>query len=263
MRPGAACRRPGAGFTLVELAVTLLIVAVLLGGVLIPLQTQVEIRKIEDTQRILERARDALLGYAAAFGYFPCPADSTSAGREPAAGVDHVLGVCPSYHGFFPAALLGFTPVDAEGFALDSWGGAAPHRIRYAVSNHDVGGITNPFTRSGGMSAAGIPSLGAATNLYHVCGSGAGVNPGADCGTAATLANNGVVVLWSAGQNATSGGTSVHEAEHPNPNTGGSADRIFVSRVRVTFGAGEFDDHLLWVSNFAVVKSLVASGQLP
>lgn len=255
-----------AGFTLVELAVTLLIVAILLGSILVPLQTQAENRKIEETQRALEQARDALLGFAASFGYFPCPADAASGGREPLApATDHVTGVCQQYHGFLPAALLGFTPIDAEGYGIDAWGGAPAHRIRYAISNHTVGGITLPFTRSGGMSAAGVPSLGATSNLFHICGSGKDITPDTDCNLAQTLASNAVAVIWSVGQNAQSGGTSLHEMENPNPTTpgGGSLDRIFVSKVRSTSGDGEFDDQVLWIPAFAVVSRLVASGQLP
>lgn len=252
------------GFTLIELAVTLFIITLLLGGIFIPLQTQVESRRIEETQQILDRARDALLGYAAAFGYFPCPASDTSNGMEPPSPpVDHTVGACPSYHGFLPAALLGFTPVDDQGYAIDGWGATAAHRIRYAVSNHTVGGITAPFTRSGGMSTAGIASIGANSDLLYICGGGAAVNAGTNCGADQTLASNIVAVIWSPGQNATTGGTSAHEAENPNPNTAGSSDRIFVSRVRSSAGAVEFDDQLTWISAFMVVTRLVASGQLP
>lgn len=251
------------GFSLVELAVTLFIVTLLLGGIFIPLQTLVENRKLEDTQRLLENAREALLAYASAYGYFPCPATAASNGQEPPSPpVDHPTGVCPSYYGFLPAALLGFTPVDAQGYGIDPWGSAAAYRIRYAVSSHTVGAITLPFTRTGGMTSAGIASLGAANDLLYICGSGTGVTAGTNCGTAQTLASNAVVVIWSVGPNATTGGASVHELENPNPN-GGSADRIFVSRVRATSGAAEFDDVLNWIPGFVVVMRLVATGQLP
>lgn len=274
-RRAGACtdRSPANGFTLIELAVTLFIVTLLLGSVLIPLQTQVETRKIEETQRILEQAREALLGYAASFGYFPCPATATSGGVEPpppagpppALGTDHSDGRCATYNGFLPAALLGFTPVDAEGFALDAWGGAAANRIRYAVSNHPVGASPRPFTTAGGMALAGIPALASNSNLIHVCGSGAGVVADTNCGPppAQRLASNVVAVIWSSGANAIAGGTSVHEAENPNVNVAPSQDRIFVSRVRASSGPDEFDDQLIWISGFQVVSRLLASGQLP
>lgn len=257
------------GFTLIELAVALFVIALLVGSVLVPLHTQVEVRKIEETQRSLGEAREALLGYAAAFGYFPCPANDTSAGMEPTTvpppnNVDHTTGKCPTYHGFLPAALLGLPSVDSGGYAIDPWGGSAANRIRYAISNHTVGGITNAFTRSGGMAAVGVPSLGAENNLFHICGSGSGVNAGVNCGVAPTLATNAVAVIWSVGPNAVSGGTSVHEAQNPNPAAGGgSADRLFVNRVRASSGQNEFDDILVWLPVFSVVSKLVASGQLP
>jgi prepilin-type N-terminal cleavage/methylation domain-containing protein len=266
-------RSPAHGFTLIELAVTLFIVTLLLGSVLIPLQTQVETRKIEETQRILEQAREALLGYAASFGYFPCPAIATSAGTEPpppagpppAPGTDHSDGRCLTYNGFLPAALLGFTPVDAEGFALDAWGGSAANRIRYAVSNHPVGASPLPFTAAGGMALAGIPALASNSDLIYVCGDGASVVADTNCGPppAQRLASNVVAIVWSSGANAVSGGTSMHEAQNPNVNVPPSQDRIYVSRVRASSGADEFDDQLIWISGFTVVSRLLASGALP
>ena len=261
----ASAKRAAAarGFTLVEIAVTLFIVTLLLGAVMIPLQTQVESRKIDETRQILDRAREALLGYAASFGYFPCPADGASNGVEPA-GVDHIAGTCPSYSGFLPAALLGFSPVDEQGYALDAWGASAPNRIRYAISAETVGGVTLPFTRSGGMSAAGVATVGGNSDLIHICPDGATVTPGMNCGAGVRpLASNVVALVWSLGQNALTGGTSVHERENPNPNSALGADRIFVNRIRVTSGANEFDDQLAWISGFVVVTRLIASGQLP
>ena len=56
-----------------------------------------------------------------------------------------------------------------------------------------------------------------------------------------TLASNAAVVVWSVGANGATGGTSVHEAQNPNPN-GGSADRIFVSRGTSNVPGHEFDE---------------------
>jgi type II secretory pathway pseudopilin PulG len=245
------------GFTLLELAVTLFVVALLLGSVLTPLQTQVEERKYEETKRLLDEARELLLGYAAANGYFPCPADSASNGQE-AVGTDHNTGGCPIWHGFLPAALLGFTPTDLQGYAIDAWG-VLTNRIRYAVSNQTIAGTTNPFTRINGLRRVPMNSL-AMTPTLHICQSGVGVNAGIDCGGAVTLASTAAVVLWSVGANGAMGGSSVHEAQNPNPN-GGSADRIFVSRGRSNVPANEFDDVLTWIASTALLSRLVIAGQ--
>jgi type II secretory pathway pseudopilin PulG len=246
-----------AGFTILELVVSLFVVALLLGSVMSPLQTQVEERRVSETKRLLDQAHEALLGYAAAHGYFPCPADAASNGQE-AFGTNHNTGSCPVWHGFLPAALLGLGPADAQGYAIDAWG-LSTNRIRYAVSNHAVAGVVSPFTRMNGFRSVPMMAI-AATPLLHVCESGVGVNPGTDCGTAVTLASNAVVVVWSTGANAATGGASMHEAENPNSN-GGSVDRIFVSRVRSTVPGNEFDDMLTWVAAPALLSRLVVAGQ--
>jgi prepilin-type N-terminal cleavage/methylation domain-containing protein len=255
------CKRRQRGFTIIELAVALFLFTLIFSSVAIPLQTRFEVKKIEDTEQLLDKVREALLGYASAHGYFPCPADDRSGGVEPA-GTDHTSGACPAYFGFLPGSALGIPVTDAQGYALDAWGGRA-NRIRYAVSNHTVRAVTNPFTRANGMRSAGIASLAdPALSLFHVCGSASGVVQGASCGAAVTIVSTTPVIVWSAGANASGGGASADEAQNPNPN-GGSADRVFVSRLRVPNAAGEFDDQLAWIPMPILVSRLVAAGQIP
>jgi prepilin-type N-terminal cleavage/methylation domain-containing protein len=264
------------GFTLVEIAIAIFIITILLGSILVPLTTQVENRNYDTTQRILDQAREALVGYAAANGRFPCPASSTNNnGFEHFAATGNAgNGVCNAilggganpWVGFLPAATLGFTPVDANGYAVDAWG-LTQNRIRYAISNATIGaGGSNTLTRSSataGMRIAGMSSIAGAALLY-VCNSGTGVVAGTNCGTAVTLTSNAPVVIWSVGPNAATGGSSVHEAQNPNPN-GGSADRLFVSRTKAAAGAGggEFDDIVTWIGSATLFNRLVAAGQLP
>ena len=63
--PSAPTPMPG-GFTLIELAIVMFIVTLLLGGMLLPLAGQQDIRNHGDTQKIMADARDALLGFAMA-----------------------------------------------------------------------------------------------------------------------------------------------------------------------------------------------------
>jgi type II secretory pathway pseudopilin PulG len=251
------------GFTIFEIAVALFLLGLIFGGVFLPLQSQVETRKIEDTERLLDRAREALLGYAVTRGHFPCPAGAASAGQEPAA-TEHATGSCPTYFGFLPAAVLGFQSSDSQGYAADAWG-TRVHRIRYAVASQSVGNgaNTNAFTRVNGMRTAGIAALGdPALSLFHVCDSGVGVSPGASCGSAQTLVSTTPVVVWSSGANAATGGASRHESQNPNPQ-GGSSDRIFVLRPHSTVAENEFDDILKWIPMAVLIHRLTAAGQLP
>lgn len=251
------------GFTILELAVALLLLGLLFGTIVVPLQHQVENRKIEETAIILDKAREALLGFAAANGHFPCPADGSGTGSEPV-GTDHATGTCSVQHGFLPGAALGLQYSDAQGYAVDAWGGAA-NRIRYAVTAQAVGlaANTNAFTRVNGIRTAGIAALAdPALSLFHVCGSASGVSAGVSCGTALTLVSTAPVVVWSAGANAQTGGTSPDEAQNPNPR-GGSADRIFVSRVRGDVAGSEYDDMVVWIAMPVLIARMVAAGQLP
>ena len=291
VRNGSSGR--AAGFTLVEIAIAVFIIALLLGSILVPLTTQVENRNIDTTQRILDQARDALIGYAAATGRFPCPASDTSNGLEHffSPGGSAANGLCHTsvtgaagmnvYSGFLPAATLGFTPVDASGFAVDAWG-LTQNRIRYAVSRSTVNGITNPFTRTGGMRSAGMLNIAScvqgalaaictspsgtspAGGLLYVCNNGTGVTPGTNCGTAVKLTDNAPVVIWSVGPNAaTTGGVSADEAQNPNPANPVSIDRIFVSKTRSTVAGSEFDDIVTWIGAATIFNRLIAAGQLP
>ncbi len=74
------------GFTLIELAIVLFVVALLLGGMLLPLAAQQDIRNYGDTQKILVEARDALLGFAVANDRLPCPAANAATGSRKSGG---------------------------------------------------------------------------------------------------------------------------------------------------------------------------------
>ncbi len=52
------------GFTLIELAIVMVIVTILIGGLAMPLSAQIQARRIAETQKILEEAREAIIGYA-------------------------------------------------------------------------------------------------------------------------------------------------------------------------------------------------------
>jgi prepilin-type N-terminal cleavage/methylation domain-containing protein len=259
------------GFSLIELAIGMVVIALLLGGILVPLRTQVETRKIDETQRMLAQAREAVLGYVVANGYFPCPADSTSSGAEalppdPPGPPPHDsgTGICAAstgdgtagYHGFLPAKTLGFAPIDDQGYGVDAWG-LSSNRIRYSLYA-DASTIGKALVRSGGMAALGIPALGGAT-LFNVCLSGTGVTA-VDCGAGVppnqvTLATNAVVVISSVGSR--SAAASVHETENLNNN------RVFVNRTRADVSGAEFDDIVTWIPMTVVISRMVAGGQLP
>lgn len=250
----------------------MVIITLLLGSILIPLNAQVESRNYDETQRILDQAREALLGYAAASGRFPCPATLATNGKEALVG-SATLGVCDPtvtgtagtnvYVGFLPAVTLGLPRIDGSGLAVDAWG-LSQNRIRYAVSFETVNGKFRPFTSAGGMRAATMSSIMGAS-LLNVCSAApVPASPTACSPVSTVLTSDAIAVIWSLGPNvATTGGTSADEAENAQAFT--SADRVFVSKIK-TGGPGdatEFDDVVTWIAPPILFNRMIAAGQLP
>ncbi len=127
-------RRPAlhAGFTLIEMAVVLLIVGLLLGGMLMPLSSQMENGRRKDTQRTLQDVSEALLGFAVAYRRLPCP-DTSGDGVEDSP--------CVNIEGDLPWATLG---VGRE----DAW----HRRMRYRANNAFTTSIPDPPNTTGGLS---------------------------------------------------------------------------------------------------------------
>ena len=67
------------GFTLVEMAIVLVVVGLLVSAFLTPLRMQIELRNNSETQASLLEIRDALIGYALSHNaldgrpFLPCP----------------------------------------------------------------------------------------------------------------------------------------------------------------------------------------------
>ncbi len=242
MRVSKTIRAAG-GFTLTELAIVLVIVALLIGGMLIPLSAQRDVQAANDTQRQLAEIRDALLGFAAANGRLPCPASPNVTGVENPAGG----GACAnSWNGFLPGITLGIGPTDAQGYVLDAWG----NRIRYAVTTATTT-TPNLFTTNNGLknnwSSAPSPDLA-------VCNSATGISP-TNCGSSVALTTTAVAMLISHGKNGGATPTSADElANWPSSN-----DPVFVNAAQ----SPAFDDIVLWLSANILYNRLIAAGKLP
>lgn len=237
-----ASRLPSAaqnGFSLVEMAIVLVIVGFLLAGGLTIYSSQQNSQHIEDTQTLLDTAKEALIGYAASHAaadghpYLPCP-DTTGDGQEDRTAA---TGDCVNTDGNLPWVTLGLTETD-------SWG----NRLRYHVEATGTPKFSNSLA---GMS---LTSTGAIT-----------INNAA--GTA--LATSIPAVILSHGkngygaQNAAGGAnqapTGASELENTNTNA------TFISNTPVGTGGtgGEFDDIVTWLSPNVLFNRMLAAGKLP
>jgi prepilin-type N-terminal cleavage/methylation domain-containing protein len=250
-------QKPQTGFTLLEVAIVLMIVGLLLGGLLVPLSAQMEQRNINDTQKSLAEIKEALIGYALTYGRLPCPAAPTTTGVESPVGG----GACTNfYNGFVPATTLGLGGTDSAGYAVDAWG----NRIRYAVTswNSASPAINDVFTTANGMSTVGIANLQPTSSAgLVVCSSATGIS-GSSCGSAYWLTSStmGVpAVIFSTGKNGGQGSGGVDEAANLD------ANQTFVSHLPTAsgFANGYFDDIVIWISPNVLVNRMVAAGKLP
>lgn len=214
------------GFNLIEMAIVLVIVGVLLGGLITPFSTQLKVSKQKGTEALTKEVHDALLGFAATNGRLPCPATAASNGLS----LPNVATTaCTTYHGFVPIRTLGLNgSVDGNTLLLDPW----LNPVRYSVSNVSTSAYTNDIT------------LGLVPD-FTICQL-------QDCSV--TLADNVVAVVFSTGDDGTVT-TSPDQLE----NTDG--DAIFVSRTFSEAAGAEFDDHLNWISPSVLTYQLVRSGQ--
>ena len=234
--------RNASGFTLVEMAIVLLIMGLLLGGGLSVIGAQIDQQRIKDTQKTLDDARDALLGFAIANGRLPCPATATSNGVEVPAGG----GVCTApYNGFLPAATLGIPGGDANGFLTDAWGTTA-NRIRYAVTTANASAVTT----ANGLRPPSPTNMSNFAPDLRVCASATGITA-TTCGTATPLTTNAVAVVFSLGKSAGSAGPD--EAANQN------VDQVFVSHTNTA----TFDDMMTWLPPSSYFNRMVQAGVLP
>ncbi|XOV89615.1 MAG: type II secretion system protein [Pseudomonadota bacterium] len=208
------------------MAIVLVIVGVLLGGLIVPITTQLDARKRTQAETQLREVEQALLGFAASTGRLPCPATATSAGL-PAPNV--ATTACTTANGFVPVRALGLQgAVDGSGRLLDPW----LNPLRYSISA--AGGGT--YTSS--IPLALVPDL-------TIC---------EDSACSVVIADAVVAIVISQGEDGSTT-TSADQLENVD------GDLIFVERLRTELTGAEFDDHLVWISPNTLTYQLVRAGR--
>lgn len=233
------------GFTLLELAVVLVIVSLLIGGMMMPLSAQNDLRNSTETTKSLNDLREALIGFALVHGYLPCPAPADLSSNGLAAERDAATGNCPTRVGLLPWATLGTG-------RLDSWG----HYYRYSV--------TPVFSNNG----SGSGSRFSLTSVGDIS-----IKTRDASGAEAILASSVPAAIISFGKNggwaiAEYGGmiadTSATNLDEDINGSGPGTD--FYSRVATsqpTAPGGEFDDQTDWLSPHILFNRMVTTGRLP
>ncbi len=233
-------KRGTAGFSLIEMAVVLVILGALLGGLLVSLSTTREIGQRNETEAQIEEILEALYGFAQANGRLPCPATAASNGTEAPVGG----GNCTQRYGFVPSATLGLSgSVNTDGLLTDPWQSA----YRYNVTTANG----NAFTTAGGMRAVGAAAL---TPNLRIC---------TDNSCATVIANNipAVVVSlgsdWAnfSGANSVENSGEITTAGYRHANNLDFASSGYIEDV--------YDDVIDWLSPSLLYSRMFSAGQLP
>jgi type II secretory pathway pseudopilin PulG len=250
------------GFTLTELAIVAMVVALLAGGLLMTLAAQNDNRELVDARRTLEVARDALIGFAVANGRLPCPATAASNGREDPIGggactilLDGAAGSAIQ-PGFVPALTLGIGPTNATGQLVDPWGNPVRYAVTRVTSSIPPGASTNAFTTAGQLRAAGYAGFDSNNTDLVVCVELPGAVAGA-CPASFTLTRVAAVV-FSTGKTGSTGALGPEELNNLNIGVSPTQNPVFFTRGP----RADFDDLLVSLSAHVLFGRLVAAGAL-
>ncbi|MDZ7656964.1 MAG: prepilin-type cleavage/methylation domain-containing protein [Sulfurimicrobium sp.] len=269
------------GFSLVELAIVLVVVALLLGGLLVPLTMQIEQQKIRETQKAMDEIKEALIGYAIANNRLPCP-DSDLDGLEnpptptvalntPVAGQTTQTFSCLVDEGGLPYQALG---VSRE----DGWNNRFRYRVTPAFTQRTI--VTDNAT--GNVLSSTAFTLGTPGNINV---QSRGDNPATSPPTVEskfllTLAANVPAAIISHGKNGYGATSSAGLSQAPVPasnadettNAGMGTSKIIrpptSSKADCSDTAEgkpfcEFDDLVTWLSPNILFNRMVAAGRLP
>jgi prepilin-type N-terminal cleavage/methylation domain-containing protein len=283
------------GFTLIELAIALAIVGLLLGGLSVPLSKRLAEQQYAETQASIDKAMEALVGFALLNGRLPCPDISTTI-ADNRDGLEDGPGALTCLAGANTVKINFTNSSDATGA---SWGdlpwktlGLSPpnnadawnNRLRYAVFTQLA--IDAP----GNITTAAMLDIRCAeptrTTVSAVPMPAPSCLPLPPAATTYSVIQNAAFVVYSAGANGY-GATSINSASSYNPfdltknltntpipdqfanapekESTIALRRQFVVRERTdaSSNSGEYDDLLSFMSSNKLASRLLNAGLWP
>lgn len=212
------------GFTLVEIAIVMVIFGLIIGGLLGPMQIQMENLDRRETIETIETTKAAIVGFAIRNGRIPCP-DTDNDGQENMTGSN-----CSNARGTAPWATLGVTSVDA-------WKQPLTYRV-----DEDFADTSDGTPDCADPDVSGISFEVCSTGDIDVLDSNGG-NPVAS-GVPAMLVSHGK--NWS-------GPDDSDEQENSDNDTD------FVDRNHLNDG---YDDLVGWINLNTLIGKMVAANKL-
>lgn len=242
------------GFSLIELAVVLVIVGLLVGGGIAALNSATQQTRRIEAERQLLHIRDALYGYAMSQGRLPCPdSDYPPDGLENISGTD-----CAQDQGALPWVDLGLG-------RRDPWGTALLYRVERGVAaNPDKPNFADPAA----TTTAPAFDLDAEADMTARDADGTNIVTNTPA-IVASFGPQGSQVWADSGFNCIAAGTGGFSADE---NENCDDDNTFVAAEfrppdagsdPTNPGEGRFDDIIVWLPLPVLKSRMVDAGLLP
>ena len=222
------------GFTLVEMAIVLAIVALLLGSLLPTISGQIEQQRRNETRKQMDEIKEALTGYAIINGTLPCPTTTTDPVNANYGVADTTCSANAAADGYLPWKTLGVAETDAWGSKRSSAGDPWTGYWRYRVDRNFNTTITMSTGFCTGTNDCLLIKDNNGNNLTE---------------TPATK-EHPVAIVFSTGKNITADGQNASFE---------ATSGIYQSDVP----SSTFDDIMIWIARPQLFNRMVMAGKLP
>jgi prepilin-type N-terminal cleavage/methylation domain-containing protein len=248
------------GFSLLEVAIVIVIIGIVMAGFVLPMLGQIKIRdqllelqKYKETKRTLEEIKQALLGYVATNKYFPCPDfDVTQDGLG--GDQSNCNTAATAMEGYVPWVDLGLTK------GTDAWG----NPIRYRVHHNYAYFLDSTYSPAKNLDISTInPDVTANPALR--------IKDHTEKAISSSTSSNIAIVLLSCGKNGKPDSTT-----NESNNRTGNQDCLNIANPATTSNfyiqdtrdysklseiPTDFDDVLTWISKYQVINALNNAGK--
>ena len=240
--------RKNAGFSLIEMAVVLVIAGLILGTVIGAMNVQMSGQRIKQTQERQQVIKEALINYIRQNSRLPCPADITAgltganAGEVPADCATSTIAVSSG------AARKGAVPWKTLGLTAESAQDAYGRLFTYIVTDEATTRDRNTIPGLRGNLA--IFNAGAQSNV---------------CPSTTPCDNLGVVAIISHGPNgygAFYGAATALPTTNATAEESENADASNLTFYDDPFTVNGFDDRVTWYKPSDLLQPLIASGAI-
>jgi prepilin-type N-terminal cleavage/methylation domain-containing protein len=247
--------RKNRGFTLIEIAIVLIIVTILLGYTVAMVPVQQELKQYRKANAEMDRILDALYAFAQVNGRLPCPDDifAPDGLENPSGGAPG----CTRWYGYIPTKTLGLDgKLDNNFSLLDPWG--SPYR--YQVTSDDTAANGGDFVITDDIKNVGITNVSPDLSVCITNGPVNAAQTACPGGAVATVASNIPVVIISLGKDRGLVNSDIQRENTDNASFAG--DRIFVKASRSDASGAEYDDIVKWISPNTLYSKMIDAGQL-